>query len=99
MSNDSAIRDMMDSIASGKASEVQTKFDSLMMDKAQQALSKMNIEGSEQYLYSSKLSYLDSLKEMKDALIFSGAPTNIISYFDMLIKEVKRILSSVKDPA
>jgi hypothetical protein len=38
MSNDSAIRDMMDSIASGKASEVQTKFDSLMMDKAQQAL-------------------------------------------------------------
>lgn len=38
MDQQQAIRDMMDSIASGKASEVQTKFDALMQNKASDAI-------------------------------------------------------------
>lgn len=38
MDRDEAIRDMMDSMIKGKASEVQTKFDSLMFDRASTAV-------------------------------------------------------------
>ena len=38
MDRDEAIRDMMDSMIKGKASEVQTKIDSLMFDRASTAV-------------------------------------------------------------
>jgi hypothetical protein len=38
MDQQQAIRDMMNSIASGKASEVQTKFDTLMQNRASDAI-------------------------------------------------------------
>mgnify|MGYP003305577110 FL=1 len=38
MDRDEAIRDMMESMIKGKASEVQTKFDSLMFDRASTAV-------------------------------------------------------------
>ena len=39
MDREEAIRDMMQSMAQGKASEVQDKFNSLMMDRANAAVS------------------------------------------------------------
>ena len=38
MDQQQAIRDMMNSIAQGKSAEVQTKFNSLMMDRASDAI-------------------------------------------------------------
>ena len=38
MDQQQAIRDMMDSIAQGKSAEVQTKFDSLMFNRASDAV-------------------------------------------------------------
>jgi hypothetical protein len=38
MSRDEAIRDMMDSMAKGKSNEVQTKFNSIMFDRASTAV-------------------------------------------------------------
>lgn len=38
MDREAAIRDMMDSMAQGKSSDVQTKFNSLMFDRASDAV-------------------------------------------------------------
>tara|TARA_R110002153_G_scaffold77667_8_gene199267 strand:- start:822 stop:1076 length:255 start_codon:yes stop_codon:yes gene_type:complete len=38
MDREAAIRDMMNSIAQGKSADVQTKFNSLMMDRASDAV-------------------------------------------------------------
>ena len=42
MDREAAIRDMMQSMSQGKASEVQDKFNSLMMDRANAAVSDTN---------------------------------------------------------
>jgi hypothetical protein len=39
MDREAAIRDMLDSMAQGKSAEVQTKFNSLMMNRASDAVS------------------------------------------------------------
>ena len=44
MDRDEAIRDMMDSMIKGKASEVQTKFDSLLFDRASTAVNEYKQE-------------------------------------------------------
>jgi len=44
MDQQQAIKDMMDSIASGKASEVQDKFNSIMQDRANNAINDFKAE-------------------------------------------------------
>lgn len=64
-----------------------------MMDKAQEELSMMNREASNHYLYAAKLAYLEALQEMKSALIFSGAPNDLIADLDIVTNGIKRILT------
>ena len=50
MDQQAAIRDMLDSMAQGKASEVQDKFNSLMFDRASDAVNDYKQELAEMHV-------------------------------------------------